>query len=202
METAVLSFFVQTQWSNKLCDTEGDWLLVIFWQCPINLDNVLWVQLKPNAAGTIAVHFAEIAFHISKKAIMNVNLTVAVETKNALHGIFPEMVAEIVLKKCKMASLVTVEHMNPVVQCIPSCAAFDPNARQLIHNLSVTRHFFIFFLMNPSWDVKKVDEQGRNLFRILGKWTSSCSFTREIKIGVNIIPPSLFGLWESSDVGT
>ncbi len=75
-------------------------------------------------AVTIAVRIAEFAFNISQNVIMNVNLTVAVATKNALYGIFLKMVVEIVLKKCKMTSLVTVEHIDPVVQCIPLCDCF------------------------------------------------------------------------------
>ena len=61
--------------------------------------------MKPNVAGAITGGFAEFAFNISQETIMNIDLTLAVVTKNALHGIFQEMVAEIVMRKCQLASL-------------------------------------------------------------------------------------------------
>ncbi len=48
--------------------------------------------MKLNVAGAITGGFAEFAFDISQETIMNIDLTLAVATKNALHGFFLDMV--------------------------------------------------------------------------------------------------------------
>ncbi len=74
--------------------------------------------------------------------------------------------------------------------------AFDPNTGikcwQFVSDMSL---FFWWIRHQMS---KKVDKQGQYLFWILGKWTSSCSFKRDIKIGVKINEYSTILLYISS----
>ncbi len=74
--------------------------------------------MEPDVASTITRGSAEFALRISQKAIMNINLSVAVVTKDALHGCFLVNKRETCAGTRKIGSLVAFKYMDPDVQCI------------------------------------------------------------------------------------
>ena len=87
-------------------------------------------------------------------------------------------------RKCNMASLVAVEHMDPVVHYIPLYDWFWSEGRK--NMLTNCQSHVIFFWWICHQMSKKVDKQGWYLFWIVLKWTSSYLFKRENKIGVKM----------------